>query len=94
MSWHYLYIDDPIASLKRSGEFCNALIAAGLSFDGSNAAIYAHFDLQKGGVHYYFSPGAIAVALMFGAVSQNQPAREAIGEFVEGDRTLIDRLYP
>lgn len=94
VTWYYLYIDDPQASFLRSGEFTTAMNALGLGSDGSNAAIYAAFDWQTGGVHYYFTPGASAVALMFAARPWNIPSRQALGDLLVGDTKLVERLYP
>ena len=94
MTWHRVYIDDPQDSFVRSGAFTDAMFALGLARHGSGAAIYVFHDHRTGGDHYYFAPGAQAVALTFGAQTCNKPAQQALGVFLVGDPQLLLSLYP
>lgn len=94
MSWYYIYIDDPQTMMLREAEFAQAMQNLGLAALGSDAAIYVFLDLHNGSYHYYFTPKAAAVALMFGAKPWNMPSRDAVGSFAVGDPSLFQRLYP
>ncbi|WOB06914.1 hypothetical protein [Piscinibacter gummiphilus] len=93
MSWYYLRMENE-EMLAREDEIAKAMQSLGLAALGSGAAIYVHFDSHDGRHHYYFSPKAEPVALMFGARAWNKPAREAIGSFAVGDPSLFQSLYP
>ena len=80
--------------MSREAEFAQAMENLGLAAYGSDAAFYVSLDMQDGSSHYYFTPKAKAVALMFGAKPWNMPSREAVGGLAVGDPSLFQRLYP
>jgi hypothetical protein len=91
-SWHYLYIDDPTQALLTSRRFADAVYWADIASRSGDAAIFSRVD-DDGGMHYYFTPAAQAVAEAFGAAACSKPDRKDLGGLLVGDKTLITRLY-
>ena len=91
--WHYLYIDDPNTAYFESKRFMEA-VSAHMSTSGDNdIAVFSRLDKQTGGVHYYFTPLAKAVAVAHGASPHEKPSKQEAGGLLIGDQTVIDRLF-
>ena len=94
MIWYHKYIDDPSEAFIESGKYQKSLEAILMLPGSSDAAIYSKIDIGTGGMHYYFTPAASAVATAFNATQCVKPSRADIGGLLIGDQTLVGRLYP
>lgn len=90
--WHNLYIEDAKTACATSliiSEECMALIIATQAID---CAIFSRID-DSGGMHYFFTPPASAIAKRHHANQCEKPSRQDIGGLLCGDQTIIARLY-
>ena len=94
MTWHHKYIDDPTEAFNESGEYIARMDILYLVPGTKDAAIYSRLDKQSGGMHYYFTPGAGAIAMTFKATPCEKPLQADVGALLIGDHNLLEHLYP
>ncbi|WP_158654362.1 hypothetical protein [Acinetobacter sp. ACNIH2] len=93
-TWYYKYIDDLMLAASESNRYSDAVFALDLSMGGnSHSSIFSRME-EYNGVHFYFSPEAKPIALMFNATPCDQPSKNEIGNLLVGDATLLSRLFP
>lgn len=90
--WHYLYIEEPNTALAESRKFMEAIFALIAATGNNYVAVFSRLD-KTGGVHYYFTPPAKAVAVAYGASPCERPSKQEAGGLLVGDQTLLDRLF-
>ncbi|MDP2024849.1 hypothetical protein [Sulfuriferula sp.] len=71
--------------------FLPLFAAAGQPID---MAVFSRYDLEKNIVTAYFSPGAAALAKMFGAQACEKPKRENSLRLLVGDQQCLQFFYP
>ena len=59
-----------------------------------NMAVFSRYDLEKNVVTAYFSPGASALANMFGAIPCEKPKKENGLSLSAGDQRCLELFYP
>jgi hypothetical protein len=91
--WYYLYIDDPNTAFVESSKFMEAILALMATSGNNDTAVFSRLDKHKGGVHYYFTPSAKAVAVAYGASPCEKPSTQEVGGLLAGEQTVIDRLF-
>jgi hypothetical protein len=57
-------------------------------------AVFSWYDLEKNLVTVYFSPGASALAKMFGATPCEKPKKDGCVSLLVGDQYCMELFYP
>ena len=60
----------------------------------TDMAVFSWYDLEKNMVTVYFSPGASALAKMFGATPCEKPKKEGRLSLLVGDQRCLELFYP
>lgn len=92
--WHHLYIDDPTVAFVTSDKMKQSTLAVLRATKNYDAALFSRLDIETGGVHFYFAPGAVAIAKAFKASPCEKPTRTTAGGLLSGDQGAIARLFP
>ena len=93
-TWYYKYIDGLTLASQESFHYLDAVYKLDLMMGGnSQSSIFSRREEYKG-VHFYFTPEAKPIALMFNAKPCIQPSKKDIGNLLVGDATLLGRLFP
>lgn len=71
--------------------FLQVFAAAGQPTD---MAVFSRYELEKNIVTVYFSPGAVALAKMFGATACEKPSREGRLSLLVGDQGCLEMFFP
>jgi hypothetical protein len=90
--WYHLYIEEPDTALALSRKFMEAVIALIAVSDNNDVAVFSRNDKTEG-VHYYFTPPAMAVAVAYGASPCERPSKREAGGLLVGDQTLLGHLF-
>jgi hypothetical protein len=89
--WYSKDVGDGIAASAPSDQIQEAFLpfftAAGQPTD---MAVFSRYDLEKNMVTVYFSPGASALAKMFGATPCEKPKNEGRLSLLVGDRRYLE----
>ena len=95
LQWFSKDLGDGVAAFAPSSEIQKAFLpvfaAAG---QPTNMAVFSLYDLEKNMVTVYFSPGAAALAEMFGATPCEKPKREGGLSLLVGDQRCLELFYP
>ena len=93
-TWYYKYIDGLTFASQESFQYLDAVHQLDLLMGGnSHSSIFSRREGYEG-VHFYFTPEAKPIALMYKAIPCNQPSKNEIGKLLVGDATLLGRLFP
>lgn len=93
--WYSKELGDGVSAFAPTGQIQEAFLplfaAAGQPTD---MAVFSRYDLEKNIVTVYFSPGASALAKMFGASPCEKPKKEGRLSLVVGDQRCLELFYP
>ena len=93
--WFSKDLGDGVQSRAPSNQIQEAFIplfaAAGQPID---MAVFSRYDLKNNVVTIYFSPGASALANMFGGTACEKPKNEGRLALLVGDGRCWDLFYP
>lgn len=93
--WYSKNLGDGVDAIAPSNQIQQAFLpvfaAAGQPTD---MAVFSRYDLQKNIVTVYFSPGASALAKMYGAIPCEKPKKENGLGLLVGDQRCLQLFYP
>lgn len=95
LMWCSKDLGDGVAAIAPSQQIQKAFLllfaAAGHPID---MAVFSRYDLEKDVVTVYFSPGAIALAKMFGATPSEKPPNDEYLSLLVGDQRSRPLFFP
>lgn len=93
--WYSKSLGDGVAAFAPTSQIQEAFLplftAVGQPID---MAVFSRYDLEKNIVTVYFTPGATALAEMFGATPCEKPKREGRLSLLVGDQRCLPLFYP
>jgi hypothetical protein len=89
--WYSKDLGDGVSAFAPSGQIKEAFLPLfATAGQPTNMAVFSRYDLEKNIVTIYFSPGAAALAEMFGAAPCEKPKKEGRLSLLVGDRRCLE----
>jgi hypothetical protein len=84
--WHHLYVDDPDEAFAFGNRLLQEALQLAARIEAPAPSVWTRLDRETGGVHYYFSPPAEALARAHGASACALPSRDDLGSLLFGEQ--------